>query len=169
MNIAAKVDALFGLFGYARVRCSQDVDTIFYFLGEFGAVVEDVKMRSKVLAIVAICLALAVGTAGAGRPKPQAASAQRRAGGDTSPVSPIQLAQITAARLPAPVTETELNTAKLRCALLRFFTHEREALDLLGLARFDRPGAGTSWGYSYSQGYELGNGHWLLLWYSTTS
>jgi len=38
MNIAAKVDSLFGLFGYARVRFSQDVDTIFSVLGEFGAV-----------------------------------------------------------------------------------------------------------------------------------
>jgi len=38
MNIAAKVDALFGLFGYVRVRFSQDVDTIFSVLAEFGAV-----------------------------------------------------------------------------------------------------------------------------------
>jgi hypothetical protein len=38
MNFAAKVDALMGLFGYARVRFSQDVDTIFSVLGEFGAV-----------------------------------------------------------------------------------------------------------------------------------
>jgi hypothetical protein len=38
MNVAARIDALFGLFGYARVRFSQDVDTIFSVLGEFGAV-----------------------------------------------------------------------------------------------------------------------------------
>jgi hypothetical protein len=38
MNIAAKVDALFGLFGYARARFSQDVDTIFSVLSGFGAV-----------------------------------------------------------------------------------------------------------------------------------
>ena len=100
-------------------------------------------MRSNVLSVLAVCLAHAVGTTCAG--------------------------QITAASLPAPVTETELNAAKQRCARLRFFMHEREALELLGLARFDRPGAGTIWDYSYSQGYELGNGHWLLLWYSRTS
>lgn len=34
----APVDALYGLFGYARVRLSQDVDAIFSVLGEFGAV-----------------------------------------------------------------------------------------------------------------------------------
>ncbi|GEM_PF-4342797 len=38
MNATATVDTLFSLFGYARVRFSQDVDTIFSILGEFGAV-----------------------------------------------------------------------------------------------------------------------------------
>ncbi len=38
MNLAATVDALFSLFGYVRVRFSQDVDTIFSVLGDFGAV-----------------------------------------------------------------------------------------------------------------------------------
>ena len=38
MNATATVDSLFSLFGYARVRFSQDVDTIFSVLGDFGAV-----------------------------------------------------------------------------------------------------------------------------------
>jgi hypothetical protein len=38
MNIGARVDALFGLFGYARVRFSQDIDAILSVLYEFGAV-----------------------------------------------------------------------------------------------------------------------------------
>jgi len=38
MNATAIVDSLFRLFGYARVRFSQDADTILSVLGDFGAV-----------------------------------------------------------------------------------------------------------------------------------
>ena len=102
---------------------------------------ENVKMRPIALTIVAICLALAVGA-----PCPTRASSQA-----------------------AAVTETELNTAKQRLPLLRYFMREREALDLLGLSRFYRPSPVTTCSDSRSQPCELGDGHWLVLWYSETT
>ena len=37
MNATAIVDSLFSLFGYARVRLAQDIDTIVSVLEDFGA------------------------------------------------------------------------------------------------------------------------------------
>jgi hypothetical protein len=83
-----------------------------------------------------------------------------------SPASPGERGQLVTADPPAAATQTELDTANKHLPLLRFSMQEREILEILGLSRFYRPTGRTSWsGYMQSTAYELGDGHYLSLWF----
>ena len=94
---------------------------------------------------------------------PRAASTQPGMGRITSPAQPGEGVTATP---PAPATQTELDTANQRLPLLRFSMQEPEILEFLGLFRFYRPIGRVSWsGYVQSAGYDLGDGHYLSLWF----